>query len=203
MAKKQTNKTHNNEGSMVVEIIIMILISFCILFLIAFTNNKLDEFDEREEAMLLMHPNQREEIDEDLANKIIAFRPDACKLIELYDENFQSVFKVAFTDETNDIKYNNLSEYPDLVSLFESSPQGHTSFEIDNKKEDIVFEWTESSDGNRYLLIVYMSRPIVKNTWIFSFVCYIILILVFTLMSRMMFKQNKARIQHYRSLSKM
>ena len=203
MAKKQTNKTHNNEGSMVVEIIIMILISFCILFLIAFTNNKLDEFDEREEAMLLMHPNQREEIDEDLANKIIAFRPDACKLIELYDENFQSVFKVAFTDETDDIKYNNLTEYPDLVSLFESSPQGHTSFEIDNKKEDIVFEWTESSDGNRYLLIVYMSRPIVKNTWIFSFVCYIILILVFTLMSRMMFKQNKARIQHYRSLSKM
>ena len=203
MAKKQINKTHNNEGSMVVEIIIMILISFCILFLIAFTNNKLDEFDEREEAMLLMHPNQREEIDEDLANKIIAFRPDACKLIELYDENFQSVFKVAFTDETDDIKYNNLTEYPDLVSLFESSPQGHTSFEIDNKKEDIVFEWTESSDGNRYLLIVYMSRPIVKNTWIFSFVCYIILILVFTLMSRMMFKQNKARIQHYRSLSKM
>ena len=203
MAKKQINKTHNNEGSMVVEIIIMILISFCILFLIAFTNNKLDEFDEREEAMLLMHPNQREEIDEDLANKIIAFRPDACKLIELYDENFQSVFKVAFTDETDDIKYNNLTEYPDLVSLFESSPQGHTSFEIDNKKEDIVFEWTESADGNRYLLIVYMSRPIVKNTWIFSFVCYIILILVFTLMSRMMFKQNKARIQHYRSLSKM
>ena len=201
MTKKQTNKTHNNEGSVIVEIIIMILISFCILFLIAFTNNKLDEFDEREEAML-MHPNQREDIDEDLAKKIIAFRPDACKLIELYDENFQSVFKVAFTDETDDIRYNNLTEYPDLIALFQSAPQGHTSFEIDGKKEDIVFEWTDSSDGNKYLLIVYISRPIVKNTWIFSFVCYIILILVFTLMTRMMFKQNNARIQHYKSLSK-
>ena len=203
MTKKQTNKTHNNEGSVAVEIIIMILISFCILFLIAFTNNKLDEFDEREEAMLLMHPNQREDIDEDLAKKIIAFRPDACKLIELYDENFQSVFKVAFTDETDDIRYNNLTEYPDLIALFQSAPQGHTSFEIDGKKEDIVFEWTDSSDGNKYLLIVYISRPIVKNTWIFSFVCYIILILVFILMTRMMFKQNNARIQHYKSLSKM
>ena len=202
MTKKQTNKTHNNEGSVIVEIIIMILISFCILFLIAFTNNKLDEFDEREEAMLLMHPNQREDIDEDLAKKIIAFRPDACKLIELYDENFQSVFKVAFTDETDDIRYNNLTEYPDLIALFQSA-QGHTSFEIDGKKEDIVFEWTDSSDGNKYLLIVYISRPIVKNTWIFSFVCYIILILVFTLMTRMMFKQNNARIQHYKSLSNM
>ena len=153
--------------------------------------------------MLLMHPNQEDEIDEDLAEKIIAFRPDACKLIELYDENFQSVFKVAFTDESEDIKYNNLNEYEDLIALFESSPQGHTSFEIDDEKEDIVFEWTESSDGTRYLLIVYMSRPIVKNTWVFSFVCYIILILVFTLVIRMMFRQNKARIRHYESLSKM
>jgi hypothetical protein len=165
-----------------------------------FANAKLNQFDEQEDAMLLMHPNQYDEVDEELAKTIITFRPEACKLIELYDENFQSVFKVTFTEETDDIKYNNLSDYDDLVEMFKASPQGHTSFEIDDQEEDIVFEWTESSDGTRYLIIIYMSRPMVRNTWVFSFVCYIILILVFTLMIRMMFKQNTTRIKHYKSL---
>ena len=196
-------KRKKNDNSMRVEIIIMIIIAICIVFLISFTNSKFEEFDQREEAMVLMHPNQEANIDEDLAKNILAFRPDACKLIELYDENFQSVFKVTFTDDSNDSKYSDLTEYPELMNLFIASPQGHTSFEIDDNTEDIVYEWTESSDGNQYLLIVYMSRPIVRNTWIFSFVCYLILILVFTLIARMMFRQNRVRIKHYESLSRM
>lgn len=207
MSEPKLNKNHSNvksqDGSMIVEISIMIIISFCIIFLISFVSIKFKEYENAENAMLFVRDISEYNNDEVLlAGKMMEFRPDGYKMIEVYSEDFQPVFQVAFTNDDID-SLNKLTDHPDLVAILESEEYGHTSFELDDRRENIAFEWTESTDGNRYLIIIYMVRPIVEDTWVFSMVCYIILILVFTLILRMIFKKNRLYIQQYELLSKM
>lgn len=208
MAESKENKVRKGakaqDGSMIIEILIMIIISICIIFLIGFVNDKFEEYEGVEEAMLFIRETPEYNVDETiLSQEMMNFRPNGCKLIELYTEDFQPVFRVAFTNDESLSNFDELYEYPKLTSIFESEEYGHTSFEIGDQKEDIIFEWTESTDGNRYLLIVYMVRPIVENIWVFSLICYIILILGFTLILRMILKKNSLYIQQYRLISKM
>lgn len=181
------------------EVAIIILIAICMIILIIFSNNKLDEVITSDREALLMKHDPDNPIHQDLAEEIIDFRPDACKMIEVYSEKFESLFKVHF--KTNHDHKDNLLDYKDLVRLFKNNKEGHTTITVGDEEEDVYFRWTKTANDEMCLVVIYMSRPIVKNLWVFSALCYTILLLIFILLIRILIKYHNDKIRIYQITS--
>lgn len=192
---------NKKNSSFKIETLIIILIAGCMIFLVDFTNNKINEFSRLEEEIMLVNHDPSNPIHEQLAQEIIEYRPDTYKMIEIYTEDFDIMMTLQFIE--TGLKNINLDEYPDLIELFNEHEEGHTqlSFSDNEVKEDIYFKWVKASDNNKYLMIVYSSRHPVQNIWIFNFVCYIVLLLIFILLLRMHLKNYKDKVQQYEQLS--
>lgn len=193
---------NKKNSSFKIETIIIILIAGCMIFLVDFTNNKIDEFSRLEEEAMLVNHDPSNPIHEQLAQEIIEYRPDTYKMIEIYTEDFEIMMTLQFIE--SGLKNIDLDDYPDLVDLFNNNEEGHTELffgENNEIKEDIYFKWVKASDNNKYLMIVYSSIHPVQNIWIFNFVCYLVLLLVFLLLLRMHLKNYKEKVQQYEQLS--
>lgn len=193
-------KPTNKKTIFTLESFIILLIASGMIFLINFANSKLNEiFISEQEALLINHVPSNP-IHKQLGEEIQYFRPEACKMIEVFSSEFIPEFTVQF-DTTSQIPENSIKDYPDLLELFKANSEGHTSITIDDKEEDVYFKWVTTSTNEYYLVIIYMSRSKVENLWVFNFVCYLILILVFILLIRLHIIHHNDHIQYYRSLS--
>ncbi len=202
MKRYQNNKRGGPSSRLLkAQLLIVGLIAVLMIFLIIFANDKMDQVLDAEQEALLMSHDPNSPIHSELAKEIIKFRPDACKMIEVYSSDLEPLFKVQFLEEDNEAD-NDISNYPELMELLTSNPEGHTSIVVDEKDEDVYFRWTESSTGDPYLVIIYMSRPVIKNLWVFSLTCYLIIFLVFALMIMLLFNNYNKDIQYYHSLSR-
>lgn len=185
-----------------IETIIIILIAGCMIFLIDFTNNKLDQFSRLEEEAMLINHDPNNIIHEQLAEELLEYRPDSYKMIEIYTDEFDLMMTLQFI--TANSRSLNLHAHPELIDLFKNNAEGHTTLLFGNNdeiKEDVYFKWVTGSDENKYLMIVYSSRHPVQNIWIFNFVCYMVLLLVFVLLLYIRLKNYKDKIQQYEQLS--
>lgn len=182
------------------EIIIAIAIAICMIFLINFANAKMEEVIISNKESLLINHDPLNPIHEDLAEEIVKFRPGACKMIDVYSEDLEPLFTVQFYD--NNTEHASLRDFPDLVDLLRNNEEGHTEISIDGIDENVYFRWSETSRGEHYLVMVYMSQPEVNNLWVFSFICYLILILVFILLIRIHIIQHNEQIRAYHALTK-
>ena len=182
------------------EIIIIILIACCMIFLVNFANNKLDEIVTSDREALLMSNVENSQMREELARQIVQFRPDACKMIEVFSEDFELMFKVQFKDETT--HQNILTEHEDLMNLLKSNKEGQTTIEIGDETEDVYFRWENTCTGEKCLIIIYMAKPIVRNVWVVSVVAYVVIVLVFILLLRMIYVRYKERVEIYSILDK-
>lgn len=193
---KKTNKRH----SFTIDRLIVVTIALCMIFLIKFAENKLNEVLVSDREALLIEHDENNPLHEELAQEIIGFRPDACKMIEVFSEDFQPIFRVQFKEDDDHLSQS-LYDFPELMSLLKENNDGHTNVTINEEEEDVYFRWTTTTTGERCLFIIYMSRPIVKNLWVFSFVSYMILILVFILFFRLQLKNHYERINYYERIS--
>lgn len=183
-----------------IEKLIILAIAACLLFLIFFADKKLEEIITSDREALLLQHNPSDPLHDELADNIIDFRPDACKMIEVFSEDLQPIFRIQFRDDdehTNE----ELNDYPELVRLLNSSDDGHTQVTIDNEEEDVYFRWTETVSGDKRLVIIYMSRPIVRNMWVFHLVCYVILILVCMLFIVLQLRGHNEKVERYKAIS--
>lgn len=193
-------KPTNKKTIFTLESFIILLIASGMIFLINFANSKLNEIFISEQEALLINNVPSNPIHKQLGEEIQYFRPEACKMIEVFSSEFIPEFTVQF-DTTSQIPENSIKDYPDLLELFKANSEGHTSITIDDKEEDVYFKWVTTSTNEYYLVIIYMSRHKVENLWVFNFVCYLILILVFILLIRLHIIRHNDHIQYYRSLS--
>lgn len=179
-----------------IETIIIIAIAACVLFLNVFTINKLSELDQAgTEAMFIKDGLEYPE-SEDLREEIIKYRPQSCKMIEMYDEKFELLFSLQF-DETHPIHTENINDYPDLLELLKTTEEGQTTVKFEKSKEEVYFKWVTNNRNEERLVIVYSTKHIVENVWIFSFVCYLVLILVFVLLIRLHTQHYNDKINQY------
>ena len=155
------------------EIAITLAIAACMIFLINFANAKMEEITISNKESLLINHDPTNPIHEELAGEIVKFKPGACKLID----------------------------FPDLVNLLRNNAEGHTEVTINGIDENVYFRWSETSRGEHYLVMVYMSQPVVNNLWVFPFVCYMILIMIFILLIRIHIIQHNEKIQYYNALA--
>lgn len=193
---KNTMKSHN----FTFEILIIIVIALCMIFLVNFTNNKLDEIVTSDREALLVSDIENSQMHEELAKQIVQFRPDACKMIEVFSEDFDLMFKVQFKDDTT--HPNILTDHEDLINLLKSNKEGQTTIEIGDETEDVYFRWEYTTTGEKCLIIIYMAKPTVKNVWVVSVVAYIVILLVFILLLRMIYVRYRERIEIYSILEK-
>lgn len=184
-----------------IEIAIVFIIAICLLILINFSDGKFEEVQGlTQEAMLIEH-DPGNPVHDELAQKIMEYRPNSYKMIEIYSEDFERIMKVQFQEDDEYVDQP-LTDYPELIELFKSHQDGHTSITVDGMDEDIYFRWSEiGDDGYQCLMIIYISRHIVENTWVFHLICYIILILVSILLVMLLLQQYKDKVDYYKSIS--
>lgn len=193
---KQKPKRHS---SMAVETLTIIIIAMCMIFLIDFNHDKLNDFARLEQEALLVNHDPENPIHQELAKEIVQYRPGAYKMIEIYSKDFKLLMTLQFMP---DVDYEtNLAEHKDLVELFYTHKEGHTQLIVDEKEEDIYFRWTPGTDGDKYLIVIYSSRHPVKNLGVFSFVCYMVLFLVCFLLLRLHMKNYSDKIRQYQNSS--
>ena len=183
-----------------IDTIIVILIAICVMFLNSFTNNLLSELDRVGNEAMFIKDELNYKQSEELGEEIVKYRPDSCKMIEIYNESFELIFSLQF-DENHVIKNNNILSHPDLVNLFQNNAEGQTSVTIGEYDEDVYFQWIANTNGEKRLVIVYSTIENVKNIWVFSFVCYLVLILVFILLIRVHNRHYNAKIIQYKNIS--
>ena len=197
----EKNKKVNKKKSIFnIEILIIFVIAALMIFLINFANAKLNEVITVDREALLMNSDANSLISDDLAKEIIKFRPESCKMIELFSQNFELIFRVQFRENDESRSYDSIKNHPELMDLFLNNKNGHANITVDGEEEDIYFEWTTTNTGDAALMIIYMARPVVKNLWLFSFVCYMILFLVFLLIIIMKYRMHKQLIREYENL---
>ena len=197
---KKNKKVNKKKSIFNIEILIIFVIAALMIFLINFANAKLNEVITVDREALLMNSDANSLISDDLAKEIIKFRPESCKMIELFSQNFELIFRVQFRENDESRSYDSIKNHPELMDLFLNNKNGHANITVDGEEEDIYFEWTITNTGDAALMIIYMARPVVKNLWLFSFVCYMILLLVFLLVIVMKYRMHKQLMKEYENL---
>ena len=183
-----------------IDVLIIVVIAACIIFLNSFTTSKLNELEQAgTEAMFIKEGLDYKE-SEQLGEEIIKYRPDSCKMIEMYDESFELLFALQF-DKTHPIYNYNINNYPELIDLLNKNQEGQTAITIDGYNEDVYFQWVTNSRDEKRLVMVYSTKHIVEDIWVFSFVCYLLLILVFILLIRTHHINYKDKINQYKKVS--
>jgi len=180
-----------------IETIIIFAIAACMIFLNVFTTSKLSELElVGTEAMFikdgLTYPES-----EQLGEEIVKYRPDSCKMIEMYDDNFELLFSLQF-DENYPIHNDNINNHPELLELLTTTKEGQTTIEIGDYTENVYFQWVTNDRNEQRLVIVYSTKEIIENIWIFSFVCYLVIILIFVLLIILHTKEYKEKIKQYK-----
>lgn len=189
------------QSRFVIDIFIILLIALSLIFLMYFINSKFNEIITSDKEALLIEHDPNDPIHTILAEEITDFRPESCKMIEVYNEKFDNIFRVQFKEDQDHNTLNPLLEYPDLMDIFNNHENGHTEITIGNDVEDVYFRWTYTPEGERCLFIIYMSRPIVKNLWICTMICIFIMILVGILLIRQYQHNHEVQLLYYRKTS--
>ena len=183
-----------------IELILVIIIAISLIFLMNFANSKLNELITSDREALLMEHDPNNTVHEELANRILDFRPNACKMIEVYSSDFKPLFRVQFEEHSDYSE--SIQNHSELINLLKTNKDGHTSITIDDVEEDVYFRWEKMTSNDMCLVIIYMSRPVVENLWVFNAICYIILILVCILILRLHLRNHSEKIKYYSKLSR-
>jgi hypothetical protein len=165
------------------------------LTLIHVSNSKLNEVLSGNNSILLRE-NPDKQIEGLLAQEMIPYKLEACTMMETYDKDFNLLGRIPFVDGY-DHNVPDIRKYDKLISLFNKYPEGHTRLQRGDNEEDIYFRWTNTTSGDRVFVLIYISRPVVHNLWMIPFLCYLILILIFTLVMRLRMSCQKDRIEYY------
>lgn len=190
----------NNKGPVLsLDTFLVIVIALCIIFLNTFTTSKLSEMDRVNTESLFIKDDLNFVESDELREEFVKYRPGANKMIEVYNASFDLIFSLKFDDMYS--LNNNIRDFPELVDLFSESKEGQTTISIGKYRQDVYFQWLENTNGEMRLVIVYNTREVVNNIWLFSFMCYIVLILVFILLIRVHNRSYASKIKHYKQVS--
>lgn len=185
------------------QIVIIILISICIVCLMSLSNYKINKIFESHRESLLTTEFGSSELNEKLADAIIEFRPDMCKMIEIYSTDFDLIMKMKF-DPSDDRENNDpaIENFPELMNLLRINNEGNTTIRTEDEEEDVYFRHVTLSSGEECVIIIYMTRTLVKHIWLINFLGYFTLLLVFVLLIHSMHLRQKDTINYYKMISK-
>lgn len=193
------DKKHGLNTFFNIETLIILVIAACMIFLNIFTVTKLNELESAEhEAVFLMDNvdfNDKEEFTEEIQNYLTG----SYKMIELYDQDLELIFQIQFSDKY--IEIDDIKQHTDLVNIIKNNKEGQTEITVDDMEQEVYFKWVTNNSGETRLLMVYSAIKIVKGIWLFSFICWMVMILIFVLLIRLHSRSYQDRIDEYRKMT--
>lgn len=197
----KANKTKNTSNhNRLLDTLIIIAIACCVIFINIFTTNKFSDLEKSAHDSVFIIDKLPISEDDEFAEEIREFLPDTYKMIELYDENMNLMFQIQF-DEGNHYQPSDIREYQEIITRIKNTQEGQARIELDGSEQDFFYKWVVNNKGETRLLIVYSNVEEVENLWVFSFVCYIVIILVFLLLIRLHIRHYKDQSAHYKTIS--
>ena len=191
---------NNKKSSFKIESLIIIAIAICMIFLNTFTTSKLNELDRAATEAMFIKEDIKFPDNEQFGQEIVKYRQNSYKMIEMYDNSFELLLSLQFDQDQSYIQYN-IEDYPELIEILKSNKEGNTNITINGYEEEIYFQWSTNSRNEDRLVMVYSTKKIVNNLWVFSFVCYLVLILIFTLLIKINIKEYRYKVNQYKRSS--
>ena len=177
-----------------INILIVFLIGCSLIFLNQYTNSKLKELELSSKEAIMLSDGLLVTDKEELTKYLKKYRPESYKGIEIYDENFNSVFSLMLD---NSHPRMNIQDYPKLILELQSTEEGQTTFESNGYETNIYFKWNNNSNNEKLLYVIYSKRSIVKYLWLFNFICGGIMCLILILLIINHFVIYKLNVKYY------
>ena len=179
---------------------IIIVIACCVIFLNVFTTSKFTALKEAAQDSVFVMDDIPISEDDEFVEQVRSYLSDTYKMIELYDENFDLIFRVQF-EEDDQYQPNDIKEYKDIISRIQNTPEGQSRLIVGNSEQNFYYKWVENDRGEIRLLIVYSKVAMVQNLWVFNLVSYLIMILIFILLIKMHIHRYQDKISHYEEVT--
>lgn len=191
--------------SMTIEIILVVIIAACMIFLNYWTTSKISELQRVNRNSIFIDDDLPMEDDGELVEELKTYLRSPCKMIELYDEHTNLLFQITFDDDghKNVARPNGIKDHRRLTKLIGTNQEGQATLRIGHSEQDVYYKWIVNSKNEKRLIIIYNEIVEVKGIWLFSFVCYIVMILVFILFIRFLTRSSKERVKHYEHTTNM
>ena len=186
------------KNNSLIDITIIICISFCMILLIHFIHFKFNEVMVTQDA-LITRDNQDEVIKHLFYKEIQKIKKTPSTMIEVYDENYNKILFLTFNEEYFKSEDINLKKNKSLKNLFGEFMSGYTRVDIDDIYQDVYFKWIDN-DGERNLVIIYIAKPKIKHLWAVPVLCGIIVILIFILIFRMIINKQNIKLSQYKNI---
>ena len=183
-----------------IDLAIAIIVAVCMIFLNIFLSIKLEELNQASRDAIFIKDNIEDITSEEIQEEIKDYLPSSCQMIELYDNNFNLIFQVQFTDDVNTQHNKNIKDSKNLINHIQSNKEGQTSFVIGNNEQDVYYKWLTNERGEDRLIMVYSDITNVKYLWAIPFICYIVIILVFVLLIRMRIRLMSIKCSQYEAV---
>lgn len=191
------NNKKSNFSFLWIEMILAIIIAICVVALLFLNHAKDNEINERYMETLLVPAEQIGINDKELTELITEYHPESTKMIEIYNEDLNMLYRVRFGD-TNPNYNHQISNHPELMEYLIKHDTGHTYYTSNGNETDVYFKWCHSETTDTHeLIIIYSSRPEARNYWLHPLICYIILMCAFSIVIISSFKRGRDRLIQY------
>ena len=182
------------------ELVITVIIAACMLFLNYFTTNKLTELENSSNEAMFVRSDLPFMDSDEFTEEVLKYKPGACKMIELYNEDFEMMLMIRFDQNYAADPNDSIVNYPDLINTLQSSQEGQVKVgKVDDTHEEyILFQWLTNTEGERRLIMVYNIRPVVDNLWVFTLISCLVIVMVFVLLIRLYLKEYKSSVTQCR-----
>lgn len=178
-----------------IELVFAILIAVCIIANTVVYHTYIDIADNRYNNSIFIPEAYIGRENKELEELIKEYHPDPTRMIEIYDTDFNLESRIIIDrDEYGEHDHYDIKDFPKLVAYLNDNDEGHTYYMNDKRTEtDFYFTWyiTEGKDGNRQLVLIFMSRPKNVPGEIHDSISYIILGLSFGIIISIYNKESK------------
>lgn len=197
-----------------IEFILALLIVVCVVLSMMTFDYTIEYMGDRYSETLFIPDTYVDVDDPHLEQLIKEYQPNPGKMIEIYDENYDLAFRIDFSDsEEDDMVYNNIKDFPELMEYFDENREGHTYFKSsENKETDLYFRWYMVNDhmgpggmvegDTEHLVLIFMTRPEAVSYVLSRILSYTILVLAFSIVLVAMRKQRDEKMRLLESNSK-
>ena len=182
--------------SISIETVLVAIIACCLIFLNQFAMHKVKKVEMAVQNSVFIMDHIKFDNSEEFSEELKSYLSTSYRMVELYDENIDLLFQIQFSDEfknKEDIKSNEK-----LLDIIKHNKEGQAIVNMGDVDQAVYFKWVDNNRGERRLLIMYSTKEVISNMWTLSLICYIILILVFALLTRLHLKNYKDKVELYR-----
>lgn len=109
--------------------------------------------------------------DERLEDIILSQTNGLTRKIEVYDAGLNVILQLSFRAGFDDIPA--IVKYERLRMLVEQSAEGQTVIEYEGAKQAVFYQWLDSSEGNRRLVVIFSATGHFPSHEFVSFISYL------------------------------